>query len=120
MADIRITAVATHAISSAKLHAPRRSGSWLPISITAAIPEGPAIIGIAIGTMKGSPPGNAPINPSAGGKIMRMPIRNSTMPPAIDTDSWRRCISSSAYLPNQRNTSSTTSAMTSSRIMTIR
>ena len=34
-----------------------RSGSWLPISITAAMPDGPATSGIAIGTMKGSPSG---------------------------------------------------------------
>src|SRR6478735_4489786 len=115
-----MAAVATHAMSNARLHSIRRLGSLLPISITAAMPEGPATSGIAMGTMKGSPPGSSPIRPSGGGKIMRRPIRNSTMPPAMDTDSWRRCISSSAYLPPHRNTISTTSAMNSSRASTMR
>ncbi|MCY1311160.1 hypothetical protein D9M70_614370 [compost metagenome] len=88
--------MAPHANSSARLQSPSRCGSLLPISITAAMPEGPATSGMAIGTMKGSPSGTAPIRPSGRGKIMRMPIRKSTMPPAMATDSCRRCISSSA------------------------
>ena len=94
-AENRITAVAPQAISSAIDQSMIRPGSLLAISITAAMPDGPATSGIAIGTMKGSPSGVSPKMPSGTGKIMRRPIRNSTMPPAIAIDSWRRCITSS-------------------------
>ena len=91
-----------------------------PSVIKAAIVDGPAIQGIAIGTMKGSPSGISPNRPSGVGKIIRMPIRNSTMPPAMLTDSWRRCSRSSRALPEYRNNSRTISAMTSSRASTKR
>ena len=77
-----MSAVAAQAMARARLQSPIRPGSWLPSSITAAIPDGPAIIGIAIGTMKGSPSGSSPMIPSTGGKIIRSPIRNRMMPPA--------------------------------------
>ena len=119
-AHSRIAAVAAQASSRARLHSPRRCGSLLPISITAAMPEGPAISGMASGTMNGSPSGSSPSSPSGRGKIMRMPIRNRTMPPAMATDSWRRCISSRAYLPPHRKAISTPRAISSSRTSTTR
>ena len=49
---------------------------------------------------------------------MRTPIRNRMMAPAILTDSWRSPITCSMAVPANRNASSTTSAISSSRKIT--
>ena len=49
--------------------------------ITVARADGPAIAGIAKGTIKGSPCGSGS-EPAGGGKIIRSAIKNNTTPPA--------------------------------------
>jgi len=88
------------------------------MSINAAMAEGPATPGIAIGTMNGSPPPLSPNTPPSPGNTIFTPIRNSTMPPAMLTDSMRNCISLSTVLPQNRITNRVTSAITSSRTST--
>lgn len=83
----RMMAVANQAMPKAIVQSIIRLGSWVASSMTAAMPEGPATQGMASGTMNGSPSGTSPNTPSLCGKIMRMPIKNRTMPPAMETDS---------------------------------
>ncbi len=52
--------------------------------------EGPAIMGMAMGTRKGSSPAASPVTPPSLGKIILMAMRNKMMPPAILTASWRK------------------------------
>ena len=63
---------------------------------------------------EGLPAGTSPITPSAVRKIMRRPIRNRTMPPAIETDSGAGA-SAPARTARPRNSISTPSAISNSR-----
>ena len=64
----------------------RRSGARDTISITAAMAAGPAIAGMASGTMNGSPSTGSPKMPSGWRKIIRSAIRNRITPPAMDSE----------------------------------
>src|SRR5690625_387115 len=107
---------------SATPHSRMRPGWAVVNSSSAAIADGPATPGMASGTMNGSPPLVLPKMrlPSAGGNTRRMPIKKSTMPPAMLTESCLSCSNCRMYWPPTRKPSSTTSAINSSRTITKR
>ena len=75
--------------------------------MTVASAEGPAIAGMARGTINGSAPGVSPKTPSGCAKTMRRAIRNRITPPAIDSAVSETCISVRKACPPNMNASST-------------
>ena len=116
----KISALTSHAAQSAIVHSVIILGFWLDNSINAAIVDGPAIIGTAKGTINGSPPAGRPITPPGGGNIILKAIKNKIIPPAILTVSCLICKKSSNTCPLCKKTNNITSAIHSSRIITIR
>src|SRR6266571_300942 len=117
-AKSRVTSDAAIATVTASSHSTRRWGARDTSSTTVAIAAGPAIDGIASGTMSGSPEGVSPKMPSRLRKIIRSAIRNKIIPPARlseRSDSPKR---SRRALPNITNTISTASAIAHSRAIT--
>ncbi len=94
-----------------------RPGACDTSSITVASADGPAMAGIANGTIKGSPVSCPSAGPSRG-KIIRSAIRNSTMPPAICNDRSVRLIMRKNASPKNMNTSNNAKAMPTSRSTT--
>ena len=82
--------------------------------------DGPAISGIAKGTINGSPPGVLPNNPPSFGNTILMAIKNNTMPPPIRIASCDTCKNDKIYGPNSKNINSTTYAINNSRRKTKR
>ena len=71
-------------------HSSVRLGSVAAIIMMVAMVEGPAMAGIASGTMKGSPSGVSPKTPSFEGKTMRMAMSMTiTEPPIVSAASER-------------------------------
>ena len=93
-------------IDTAMTSMPSDPGDRDASSMTVASAEGPAIAGIASGTMKGSPVPPSPKTPPALGNTILNAIRNRMTPPAIDSDASDRCISARNALPPNRKTSS--------------
>ena len=90
-ADNNIRAVIVHAIIKTIDQSSIFDGLELTKSISVAIVDGPAIKGIAKGTIKGSPSKLVPITPCLEGNTILIPIINRMIPPAILTDSLSRC-----------------------------
>ncbi len=94
-----------HARESAPIQVPILSGSLLAMSSRAAIADGPAISGIASGTINGSSCSLSPLMPCWGYTIP-MAIRKSTIPPVMLRDDCFRprrfSIGSPAMRKNRR------------------
>ena len=69
------------------------------MSITVASAEGPAMRGMASGTMKGSTPPSSPKVPFIFANTMRIAIMKRITPPAIDSDVCDRCMSARKDCP---------------------
>ena len=110
-----------HAISRAISHSGQSAGSRAISSIRVAIAAGPAIRGMASGTMKGSLTStSSPKIPLGTGKIMRTAIRNRMIPPATPSDALRN-LQKGARMnwPEKRKNTSAASAMNNSRRMIV-
>jgi hypothetical protein len=101
------------------IHSRRRSGADLARSMTVVMAEGPAMRGMATGTMKGSPPESAStrLGPEPG-KTMLMAIRKRITPPAMRRVSSERRRASRKNEPNSKKTTRVRKAMPHSRRMT--
>ena len=115
-----MTAFISQETPTTPAHMPMRPGSCSENSSTVVSVDGPAISGIASGTMKGSPSGPSAKAEWCVGKIICMAIRNSTMPPATDMAVRSSASAETKYLPNSRKKTMIPSAMNSSRAITAR
>lgn len=73
----------TQAMKRAAAHDPILLGSRVAINITIAMVEGPAIIGTAKGTIRGSPCCFNAASSLSSGKIILIEIKKRIIPPAI-------------------------------------
>ena len=99
---------------------PSLAGSRVAMSITVASAEGPAMSGMASGTMNGSPFGWGPNAPSGFPNTIRIAIMKRMIPPAIDSDASERCISSRILRPKSMKSARVAKAMRHSRTITLR
>ena len=89
--------------------------SWrLEIKISVTIVDGPAIMGMANGTINGSSAIISWCIAPKYGKIIRIAIRNRIKPPEIVKAGSEICMASRRYLPKKRKRHRIPSAMSSS------
>lgn len=107
-------AVNPHAINKTNSHPNILFGSELTNNINVAKADGPAMSGIANGTIKGSPSNVFPITPWRDGNTIRIPIINRMIPPAMLTDSLCNCSKFNNFCPKNRKSNSIPNAINNS------
>src|SRR5215831_4633551 len=112
-----VTAITT---TSAPASMPRRCGECEASSITVASADGPAMSGMASGTMSGSPASSLPNVPSKRPNTMRIAIMKRITPPAMDKDVCVSCMTDMICGPKAPNAARIAKAIAHSRRMIAR
>ena len=117
-ADTSTTALMSMVTHRAATHSMRRSGCCDTSNNTVANAEGPAMAGMARGTISGST--NCSVSCAAGGgKTMRSAIKNKITPPPICSDKSLKFMTRKKPSPTNIKVSSNRKAIEISRRMTL-